>query len=125
MEGYRARNANAGRDREVDVRSRLNALLPDHAGDLGALFGRKLCAGAGLSNGGLGLAVRRALLLRIHVAIAALAALGIHVTGTAFATFGLHVLAATLGIVLRIVFLGAHALRLLTLHVVLILGAAG
>src|ERR1700682_3844803 len=114
MEGHRARSADAGPDLEVDVGNRLNALFPDHARDLGALLGRELCARACLSGGGLrlaglsslsglGLAVRRALLLRVHVAIATLTALGLHVL-------------AGLGLVV----LGAHALRFFALHVVVL-----
>src|ERR1700738_300605 len=116
MEGHRARNADAGPDLEVDVGDRLNALLPNPVRDFGALLGRELCARACLAGGlrlaalsGLGLggrlrlAVRRLLLLRVHVAIAAVAALGLHVL-------------AGLGLVV----LGAHALRFFALHVVVL-----
>src|ERR1700682_5962673 len=119
MEGHRARSADAGPDLEVDVGNRLNALFPDHARDLGALLGRELCARACLSGGGLrlaglsslGLAVRRALLLRVHVAIAAI---GLHAVAVLTA-LGLHVLAG-----LGLVVLGAHALRFFALHVVVL-----
>src|SRR3981189_2180844 len=133
-----ARNAGADRDREVHVVQRLNMLVPHHRGALGALLGRELCPSAGLSNSRLGPAtlsrlglggrlrpaIRRALLI---VGVLAFAALGLHVL-VAFAAFGFHVLAAFAAFSLHVlaalgaVALRAHALRLLTLHV-LIVGA--
>src|SRR6266436_149016 len=50
VESHVARNAGADRDREVNVRERLNVLLPDHGCDLGALLGRELRGSAGLSS---------------------------------------------------------------------------
>src|SRR5258708_34981712 len=107
----------------------------DHCGDLGALFGGDLRAGAGLAGrrlraiiAGLGFRLHLAVVaafaaLRVHLAVVTafatfslhvvvarvvVAALGFHVAVLALAAFCLHVLAA-LGLVLR-----AHALRLLT-----------
>src|SRR3981189_2867862 len=149
VESHFARNAGADRDREVHVVQRLNILVPNHRGDLGALLGRELCPSAGLSNSRLGPAtlsrlglggrlrpaIRRALLI---VGVLAFAALGLHVLVAfaafgfhvlvAFAAFGFHVLAAFAAFSLHVlaalgaVALRAHALRLLTLHV-LIVGA--
>src|SRR6202022_1708652 len=72
MEGHFAGNAGADRNREIGVADRRNVLIPDHGGDLGALLRRKLGASAGLADGGLGLAVRRALLLRVEAVFTAL-----------------------------------------------------
>src|SRR5450432_3173667 len=80
VERHLARNTGTDRDREIDVGHRPDVLLLDHGSNLGALFGRELCAGAGLS-GGLGPAFRA---LR----------LGVLVAGAVFAAFSLHVLAA-------------------------------
>src|SRR5438105_10422891 len=66
MEGHIARYAGANRNREVHVRHRRNALLVDHAGDLGALLGRELGGRAGLTRGGRALAGGSALRLRLH-----------------------------------------------------------
>src|ERR1700704_2935084 len=136
VESHFARNAGADRDREVHVVQRLNMLVPNHRGDLGALLGRELCPSASLSDSRLGPAtlsrlglgrrlrpaVRRALLI---VGVLAFAALGLHVLA-AFAAFGFHVLAAFAAFSLHVlaalgaVALRAHALRLLTLHVLIV-----
>src|SRR6266566_2971382 len=77
MEGHVARYAGADRKRYVHVR-RLNALLLDHAGDLGALIARELRGRAGLASRGRALAgTRGALTLDVH---AVLLALGLLVT---------------------------------------------
>src|ERR1700736_3569689 len=113
-EGYAlARNAGAERNREVHVVDRLDALALDHRGDLGALLGRELGPGAGLTRRRLRLGLRvhvavAVAALGVLIAVAAFAALSLHVAVAALAAFGLHVLAA-LGLGLR-----AHALRLLT-----------
>src|SRR5205814_9854908 len=98
-----ARNAGANRDIEIDVVDRLDALIADHRGDLGALLARELGASAGLARRRRGLRLG----FRVHVAVA-LAALGVLIAVATLAALGLHVL-TTLGLVLR-----AHALRLLT-----------
>src|SRR5713226_5052817 len=72
VERHLARNTGTDRDREIDVGHRPDVLLLDHGADLGALFGRELCAGAGLSDG-LGPAFR-ALCLGVHVALAVFSA---------------------------------------------------
>src|SRR5712664_4954995 len=115
MEGYAAaRNAGTDRDREVDVGHRLNVLFLDHRGDLGALLSREFGARRGLSRGGLGLAVRSTLGVRVF----AITALSLHAVAV-FAAFGLHVLAGgALFIGLR-----AHALRLFTLQVAVLGGS--
>src|SRR5437879_12692560 len=72
MEGHLARYAGANRNREVHVRHRRNALLVDHAGDLGALLGRELRGRAGLARRGRALARGSALSLGLHTVLLAL-----------------------------------------------------
>src|SRR5205085_825102 len=116
-----ARNAGADRDVEVDVVDRLDALIADHRGDLGALLARELAASAGLARrrrslaslsrlGLSGLAASSSLGLgrRLRLALRALL-LRIHVGLLTFAAFGLHILAGLGAFILR-----AHALWLLT-----------
>src|SRR5437879_2507597 len=79
MEGHVARYAGANRNREVHVRHRRNALLVDHAGDLGALLGRELRGRAGLARGGRALAGGSALSLGLRLR-AVLLTLGLLVT---------------------------------------------
>src|SRR6266851_3481231 len=109
VERHLARNTGTDRDREIDVGHRPDVLLLDHGADLGALFGRELCAGAGLSDG-LGPAFR-ALCLGVHVALAVFSAFSLR-AGAVLTTFGLEVLSP-----LGVVVLGTHALRLFALHV--------
>src|SRR5258705_9691971 len=75
MEGHVTRNAGADRNREVHVRNRLNALLPDHGRDLGALLGRELRGRAGLARRGRALACGAALCLRLHAVLLTLSLL--------------------------------------------------
>src|SRR5258708_158268 len=125
VEPHFARNAGADRYREVHVLDRLNTLFLDHSGDLGALLGRKLRAGPGLTGGDLGLRPRRALLLRVHAVfttlrrVAVFAALGVHLAVATFTALGLHVFAGLVIASLGAFVLRAHALRLFALHVVL------
>src|SRR3981189_1539502 len=76
MEGHLARYAGADRNRDVHIR-RLNALLLDHAGDLGALLGRELRGRAGLARRARALAGARgsALTLDVHAVLLALSLL--------------------------------------------------
>src|SRR6185312_6797174 len=138
MERDVARHAGADRDREVGIGKRCNMLLAEHAGDLGALFGRKLRTGAGLSNrlalravvafAAFGLhvaAVFTALGFHVAAVFAAFAAFRLHLAAVfaafrllaiaIFAAFGLHLLAA-----LGLVIFRAHGLRPLTLRGVLL-----
>src|SRR5258708_27110263 len=125
VEPHFARNAGADRYREVHVLDRLNTLFLDDGGDLGALLGRKLGAGPGLTGGDLGLRPRRALLLRVHAVFTSLrrfavfAGLGGHLAVATFTSLGLHVLPALFIARLCAFVLRAHALRLFALHVVL------
>src|SRR6185312_2131142 len=135
MERDVAGHAGADRDREVGIGKRCNMLFAEHAGDLGALFGRKLRTGAGLSNrlalravaafAAFGLHVAAVFTaLGLHVA-AVLTTLGLHVAAVfaafrllaiaIFAAFGLHLLAA-----LGLVIFRAHGLRPLALRGVLL-----
>src|SRR6266851_1604027 len=50
VESHVAWNAGADRDRKVHVVQRLNTLVADHRGDLGALLGRELSRSASLSS---------------------------------------------------------------------------
>src|SRR6267143_4797656 len=76
MEGHLARYAGADRNRDVHIR-RLNALLLDHAGDLGALLGRELRGRAGLARRACALGGARgsALTLDVHAVLLALSLL--------------------------------------------------
>src|SRR3981189_2254314 len=71
MEGHLARYAGADRNRDVHIR-RLNTLLLDHAGDLGALLGRELRGRAGLARRARALARGSALSLGLHTVLLAL-----------------------------------------------------
>ena len=102
-----------------------DVLVPDHGGDLGALLGRELGAGAGLAAWS---ATLRSVVLLASAFMLPLRSSrpsafmlpsrssrpsAFMLPLLSFAAFGLHVLACPWLVVLR-----AHALRLLTLHVV-------
>src|SRR3954451_15556439 len=125
VEAYLARNAGSDRDREVDVLNRLNMLLLDHAGDLGALLGCKLRASAGLARRSLGPGLRRRP-SRLHAAAAALSALDLHVVATfahvvAITALGVHLVAAFAALGLHVV----TAFAALGLHLVAAFAAFG
>src|SRR5579859_4627976 len=109
-----ARHAGADRQREVHVIHRLDVLLMDHAGDLGALLGGQLGAGAGLACG------LRTLIRTVHFGLRALVR-AVHFAGATplinatppFAAFRLHVLARV----------GAAGLTRRGLRLVALLGA--
>src|SRR6185437_1873469 len=116
MEGHVVRYAGADRDVEIHMLHRGDVLLLDHAGDLGALLGGELGAGAGLSDcprralGTLGFGVHVGPVfatLGLHVALV-FAAFGL-LAVLIVTAFGLHFLVAAFAV------LRAHALRFLTL----------
>src|SRR3954452_6241149 len=115
-----ARNAGADRNREVHVGHRTHVLLADHRGDLRALLGRELGAGAGLADSRVGAA------LTLRVLDGAGAGLALRVLVGAGAGLALSVLVgARVGtlLVLGIVGAAGAALGALSLHVLLVLGA--
>ena len=115
MEATRAR-AGRGcrpRSRSSTCVDRLQRAVPDHGGDLGALLGRELGAGAGLTDGGLRPRLR--FMLPLGSVSAFMPPLrssrpSAFMLPLRLAALGLHLLAA-----LGVVVLRAHALRLLAL----------